>query len=118
MPRKRKPRNVAKARDLRKSMSLPEVLWQHLRRSPHGTSFRRQHPVGDFVLDFYCASAKLAIEIDGIAHDMGDRPNRDADRDLWLFAQGITTLRIPVADVLKSVADVADGIVRLCLERR
>jgi very-short-patch-repair endonuclease len=43
--------------------------------------FRRQHPIGPYVLYFYCAKAKLAVEIDGASHDMGDRPHHDLRRD-------------------------------------
>lgn len=76
---------VERARRLRREMSLPEVkLWQILRKSPGGFRFRRQHPAGPFVLDFFCARANLAIEIDGFAHDTGERPMRDAARDTWL----------------------------------
>ena len=96
-------------------MSLPEVLlWNLLRKSPDGVHFRRQERRGDFVLDFYCAKAKVCIEIDGIAHDMGDRPKRDALRDSWLKIQGIEVLRIPASDVLKLPEDIADAIVRFC----
>lgn len=104
------------AKRLRREMSLPEVkLWQILRKKPQGLKFRRQHPLGDYVLDFYCAQAKCGIEIDGIAHDMGDRPARDAVRDGWIRAQGIKVIRIPAGDVLRSVEDVAESIVRYCL---
>lgn len=96
-------------------MSLPEVLlWNLLRKSPNGIHFRRQEGIGPFVLDFYCAKAKVGIEIDGIAHDMGDRPAHDAGRDAWLREQGIEVLRIPAIDVLKSPEDIAETIVRLC----
>lgn len=62
-------------------MSLPEVLlWRILRQRQTGFRFRRQHPIGTWVLDFYCPEAKLGIEIDGISHDMGDGPERDARR--------------------------------------
>ncbi|WP_347233084.1 endonuclease domain-containing protein [Sphingomonas glacialis] len=62
-------------------MSLPEVLlWQVLRTRPDGHRFRRQAPAGDYVLDFYCAPARLAIEVDGEAHSRGDRPARDGAR--------------------------------------
>ena len=99
-------------------MSLPEVLlWQILRRRSDGPKFRRQHPIGPYVLDFYVASLKLAIEIDGAAHDMGDRPERDEARDRWLASQGIEMLRIAATDVLADPAAVADSIVRLCIER-
>ena len=108
-------RTVSKARILRKEMSLPEVLlWRVLKAKPLGIKFRRQHPIGPFVLDFYCPQAKLAIEIDGIAHDMGDRPLRDENRTAWLETQGIGLLRIPASDVLKSTEQAAEAIVAAC----
>ena len=114
MPRKKKERNVAKARTLRATMSLPEVLlWRELRRQTE-VKFRRQHPLGLYVLDFYCASANLCIEIDGIAHDTGDRPERDARRDEWLREQGIEVMRILAADVLKSPIETAEALIRRC----
>ena len=96
-------------------MTLPEVLlWNLLRKSPDGVHFRRQERRGDFILDFYCAKAKVCIEIDGIAHDMGDRPQRDQRRDAWLAGEGIEVLRIPATEVLKSPEDVAEALVRYC----
>ncbi|MEO6042140.1 MAG: DUF559 domain-containing protein [Croceibacterium sp.] len=66
---------VRKARRLRREMTLSEVLlWREFRKRPGGLKFRRQHASGDYVLDFFCSDARLAIEVDGIAHDMGDRP--------------------------------------------
>jgi hypothetical protein len=63
--------DFGKARKLRKALSLPEgLLWRELRRKAGGVKFRNQHPVGPYVIDFYCAAAKLGFEIDGIAHDM------------------------------------------------
>jgi very-short-patch-repair endonuclease len=89
------------ARQLRRKMSLPEViLWRWLRQRPDGIKFRRQHPTGRYVLDFFCSDARLAIEVDGEAHSRGDRPRRDADRDRWLRSAGIETLRIPAVDLL------------------
>ena len=67
------------ARRFRRELSLPEkLLWVRIRRGE--LHFRRQHPVGEYVLDFYCPAAKLAIEVDGAAHDFGDRPARDDRR--------------------------------------
>ena len=104
---------VHKAKRLRREMSLPEVmLWQILRAKPLGIKFRRQHPVGPYVLDFYCAAARLAIEIDGISHAMGDRPARDERRDRVLGQRAIETIRIPAQDVLDDVNAVADRVVR------
>ena len=96
-------------------MTLPEVLlWNLLRKSPDGVHFRRQEPHGKYVLDFYCAKAKACIEIDGIAHGMGGRPERDAKRDDTLREDGIDVLRIPATDVLKSPEEVAEALVRYC----
>ncbi len=74
----------------------------------------RQHPMGRYVLDSYCPSAKLVIEVDGFAHDTGDRGERDVARDRWLEGQGLTILRIAATDVLRDPEQCADGILRLC----
>ena len=101
----------ANARGLRRTMSLPEVLlWRELRKRPRDVQFRRQHPAGPYVLDFFCATANLALEVDGDAHNFGDRPQRDAARDLWLNSQDIRVLRIPATDVLKNLDGVLQGI--------
>ena len=96
-------------------MTLPEVLlWNLLRKNPAGIHFRRQHPIGPFIVDFFCAAAKMVVEIDGIAHDMGDRPDRDCSRDAQLAAQGITVMRIPATEVLACPELVAEALVRQC----
>lgn len=97
-------------------MSLPGVLlWQRLRTEPHGLKFRRQHPVLTYVLDFYCARARLAVEIDGEAHDRGDQPVRDGERDAALVAHSLTVLRIPARDVLIDADTAAEAIVTTAL---
>lgn len=112
VPRAKQSRNVARAHSLRSQMSLPEVLlWQAL-RSQGEVKFRRQHPVGPYVLDFYCAKSKLCVEIDGIGHDMGDRPARDVRRDSWLRDRGIEVIRIPATEVLADPQSVAEGMIR------
>ncbi|WP_091146081.1 endonuclease domain-containing protein [Novosphingobium sp. CF614] len=103
------------ARRLRSEMSLPEVLlWRVLRQRPQGLKFRRQHPIGSFVADFFCAGAKTVIEIDGLSHDMGSRPARDVSRDAWLRSCGLEVVRIPAAEVLRDVDGVAQSIVAMC----
>ena len=94
-------------------MRLPEVLvWKQIKgRREDGLHFRKQHPVGPYVLDFYCDEAKLAIEIDGQSHGFGDRPQRDGRRDAWLRRQGIRTLRLSAEFVLQSVDDAVRMIV-------
>ena len=109
---------IANARRLRRSLSPPEArLWNLLRpRTPEMPVFRRQHPIGPYVLDFYCAKARLAIEIDGISHDTADRSDHDARRDAWLRKKGITVMRVAAADVTQRIDDAADAIVRLAIE--
>ncbi len=116
MARQTSKRTVKIARKLRREMSLPEVLlWQRLRSAD--VKIRKQHPCGKYVLDFYCPSAKLAIEIDGIVHDMGDRPQRDELHDGFLERRGITVLRIAAAEVLKDFDAAAESIVAECRSR-
>ena len=106
---KGRSRAVRSARRLRREMSLPEViLWQALRKQPNSLKFRRQHPSGPYILDFFCSDARLAIEVDGETHNGGDRPSRDEARDAWLQAAGVSTLRVPAAEILND----ADAAVR------
>ena len=100
----------------RDELTLPELLlWQRLRMRPFGLIFRKQHPVGRLRLDFYCPERRLAIEVDGAAHDHGDRPERDPRRDAWLAQQGIATLRVPARDVLRDADEAAEAIARHAL---
>jgi very-short-patch-repair endonuclease len=93
------------------------MLWVRLRARARGQPvFRRQHPIGPYVLDFYCTKARLAIEIDGISHDMGDRPQRDERRVAWLKQHGVTVMRIAARELMRSVDDAADAIVRLAID--
>jgi very-short-patch-repair endonuclease len=109
---------VIRARKLRKEMSLPEgLLWRELKLRPDGIKFRKQHPGGFYVLDFYCPDAKLCIEVDGEAHSMGDQPEFDAKRDEWLKLHEIMTLRIPAVDVLRNLESVLIHIVETARSR-
>ncbi len=103
---------VYRARKLRRAMSLPEVLlWQRIRGSAGGVSFRKQHPIDPYIIDFYCSGSKLIIEVDGQAHDRGDRPERDERRDAFLRERGYRLLRIAATDVLKDPDGVAEAVV-------
>ena len=107
------------AKRLRKAMTPPEInLWLALRQNDAGLRFRRQHATDDYVLDFYCAPARLAIEVDGEAHSRGDRPQRDATRDARLAARNTQVLRYSANDVLSNLEGVVREIMRLALERR
>jgi very-short-patch-repair endonuclease len=110
--------NVTRARRLRRQMSLPEVLlWQQLRAHPGGFKFRHQHPLGPYVLDFFCRETGLAIEVDGAAHGMGDNPQRDERRDQWAAEQAVMTLRLTAVDVLGEMEAVMRLVVHMCRER-
>jgi very-short-patch-repair endonuclease len=101
------PQTIQRAKRLRRELSLPEaLLWQELRKRPAGLKFRRQHPAGPYVLDFYCDALRLAIEVDGEAHARGDRPARDNARDAWLALRGVRTLRVPAREVLEDLGAV------------
>ena len=113
------PRDTIKrARKLRSEMSMPErVLWQHLRERPGGFKFRRQHPAGPYVLDFYCAAIRLAVEIDGWARDSPERINRDRAKSAFLRSQDVATTRIPAKLVLEDVEVVIMRLIEICEER-
>jgi len=99
-------------------MSLPEgLLWRELRKRPGGLKFRLQHPAGIYVLDFYCAKARLAIEIDGRAHDGSVAARSDARRSHFLRSQGVATTRIPATAILDDLEAVVCRVVEICRGR-
>ena len=99
-------RTIERARRLRRELSLPEViLWDCLRgRRLHGLRFRRQHPIGPYVLDFFQAEGRLAVEVDGGHHDLPGQMHHDLRRDAWLAGHGIRVLRIAATDILDDKA--------------
>ena len=101
-----------RARALRKNMSAPEVmLWTRLRgRSEDRPTFRRQHPIGSIIVDFYCPAARLAVEVDGATHWDDAEQAKDAARDRWLSLQGIEVLRIAAGSVYRDLSGVVDRI--------
>ena len=102
---------ILRARALRRELSPPEFrLWLHLRQRPDGLKFRKQHPLGPYTLDFYCAALKLDVEVDGDSHSMGDNPARDRRRDAWLCERGFRVLRFDAADVMRDVGSVVTAI--------
>src|SRR5262252_1471566 len=86
---------TTKARRLRRDSTLVERrLWYRLRNGQiDGHRFRRQHPVGPYVLDFYSPRLRLAIDLDGGQHNFPRGSERDKRRELWLAARGISILR-------------------------
>ena len=87
----------SRARQLRRQMTFSEVvLWKLLRRGGlEGLHFRKQHPFGRFVLDFYCDEVRLAVEVDGGIHKLEAKRVDDVERDAWLAERRVRVLRIP-----------------------
>lgn len=114
-PHREKNATVLRARALRRDLTLPEgVLWQVLRQRPEGFKFRRQHPIGRCIVDFYCPATRLVIEVDGESHSMGEHPKRDLRRDQWLCEQGLRIVRFSATDVIRDTQSVVSGILVAC----
>ena len=97
-------------------MTLPEVvLWQSLRGGKQGGfKFRRQHPIGPFVLDFFCARMRLAVEVDGATHHTSATNAHAIDRDDWLGDHGVHVLRIPATLILDDLDAALQRIGQAC----
>ena len=100
------------ARRLRKNATEAEAfLWELLRdRRFLGAKFRRQHVFGTFVLDFYCAEAKLGIELDGGVHDRAETARRDRERTILLENEGIRVVRFRNEEVLNETERVLEEV--------
>jgi very-short-patch-repair endonuclease len=93
-------------------------LWTLLRRHQVASvHFRRQQPIGPYIVDFYCSAAKLIIELDGDQHGADKAVQYDEVRTLWLTAQGYTVLRFPNRDVFQNSQVIVDAIVHVLEER-
>ena len=104
------PKTRKRARELRRELTpIETILWQRLRsRRLAGLKFRRQHPIGRFITDFYCAERKLVIEIDGDTH--AEQGRYDASRTAWLEEHGIKVIRFNNRDVLDNLPGVLEMI--------
>ncbi len=101
---------VDRARKLRRSPTNAErMLWQHLRLRQFGQhKFRRQRPIGSYIVDFVCLEKDLIIEVDGDQHD--ERTEYDEKRTRWLESQGFTVLRFSDHEVLTEIESVREVI--------
>ena len=101
-----------RARLLRKQLTVPErKLWELLRnRRFRGEKFRRQYPVGRYIVDFYHAEQKLIIELDGESH--AERGLPDEKRQSWLESEGYRVIRFSNDDVLIHEESVLLGILK------
>jgi len=103
---------------LRKNMTLAElVLWKKLKdKNLIKDKFRRQHPTGKFILDFYCHKYKLAIEIDGEIHKTDEMKEYDLNRSSELNKYGITVIRFSNDEVIFNIASVITTIQKIITE--
>jgi len=108
---------LSRARELRRQMTYPERrLWSVLRdREVSCWKWRRQHPKGIYILDFFCHEAGLVVEVDGDSH--AGQEEYDANRTEWLEEQGLRVIRFTNDDVLKNLDGVMEEILRVCQER-
>lgn len=102
------PALKVRRRNLRTSLTPAEaVLWTHLQsRQLGGRKFRRQHSIGRYIVDFYCPELKLAIELDGAAHDSARADAGDQMRDEFLRFHGIRVLRYENREVMANLEGV------------
>lgn len=87
-----------------------ELLWDSLKKKQLGVKFRRQHPINNFVLDFYCHSHKISIEIDGKYHDSVEQKAKDEKRTITLSQLGIRELRFTNTAVETAIENVLKQI--------
>jgi len=115
----RNPLTVQRAQALRKEMTGPEKeLWRILGGSKlAGYRFRRQHPFGPFILDFYCASKKVVVEIDGRTHFSEEARQADEDRTMYLGMYGLHVVCFTNDDVIHNSGAVATRILEVLRER-
>jgi very-short-patch-repair endonuclease len=86
-------------------------LWCELRnRGLGGLKFRRQQPIGPYIVDFFCPFANLVVEVDGEQHALGEQPEADATRTRWLEAQGYVVVRFWTNEVMDELDAVCNAI--------
>jgi len=108
---KSSPAVRSRARELRHPLTAAEgLLWQRLRNRQLNTNFRRQRPIGPFIVDFYRAEARLVVEIDGDVHLEASRADRDQARTEWLEAQGYRVMRFRNDEVMQDLDGVLEMI--------
>ena len=106
----------ARAKNLRQNMSEAETrLWHHLRAGRlNGYKFRRQQPMGNYIVDFVCVTPKLIIEADGGQH--AEQAEYDQARSLYLSGLGFTVLRFWNDEILRQTDEVLAEILRVLQE--
>src|SRR5438477_3063632 len=106
---------TTRARHLRQTMPDPQRrVWRLLRdRRFAGYKFRREYPIGRYILDFFCAEAKLSLELDGMQHGVPEQHARDEQKEAYLTSRGIITKRFWNWQVRREPEVVKDALWRL-----
>src|SRR6267378_3098464 len=106
------PRLRNRAKSLRRTMTRAEtLLWRYIKAHHiHGLSFRRQAPMGAYIVDFVCHDRRVIVELDGETHDFEERLKHDQKRDAWLASHGYVILRFTNHDVLSNLEGVVTVI--------
>lgn len=106
-----------RARELRANSTPAEsIVWRHLRnRHMKQFKFRRQHPIGPFFADFYCAAAQVIVELDGDSH--AATKQYDVVRDEWMVREGIEVFRCRNSDVYENLDGFMEVLWNRCRER-
>lgn len=95
------------AKELRKNLTNAElILWEYLKQKPFGCKFRRQHPLGNYIADFYCHKVKLVIEIDGDVHDNLDVKRQDEVKEKDLKEAGLSVVRFRNEVVIREIESI------------
>ncbi len=108
----------ARAKELRHPLTPEEqILWNRVRnRRLGGYKFRRQVPLGSFIVDFYCPETRLVIEIDGEIHRF--QQDYDKDRTAWLVDEGLSVIRFTNDEIRMKLNEVLDEILEYCQNYR
>ena len=105
-----------KAQSLRENSTEAEVyLWERFKSNQfQGSKFRKQHPIGIYIVDFYCHQCKLIIELDGGYHNNLKQIEKDQERTDFLSFQGLKVIRFTNEKALTSIDEVLDIIGEYC----
>ena len=109
------PALLQRSRDFRHPLTPPEAkVWDAVRNRELGFKIRRRHAIGRFIVDFYCAEVRLAIEIDGDTHAARDQVVYDSARTTWLQERGYRVIRFEAGEVGRNLAGVLEAIQAAC----
>ena len=100
---------------LRKTQTITEqIFWQKVRNKQLGVKFRRQHGIGEYIVDFYCAECSLIVEIDGDSHFTRDAREYDRERNALLQSRGFRVVRFTTRQVMEELESVLAMVNQIC----